>query len=97
MRLLLIMLLLSAGLYSQEGKLTIIVNGETVHFDLEKCYRRNRTIKTEQGLKFKVVVWNGYTRWVTDRYLILRSIGGKYSTQMTLNSIKDNVTINFDE
>lgn len=97
MRIFLAMLFLSAGLYSQEGKLTITINGETVNFDLEKCYRRNRTIKTKQGIEFKVVVWNGYTRWVTDRYLILRSIGGEYSTQMTLNSIKDNVEINFDK
>lgn len=97
MRILIIALLFSICTYSQDGKLTITVNGETVNFDLEKCYRRNRTIKTKQGIEFKVVVWNGYTRWVTDRYLILRSIGGKYSTQMTLNSIKDNVEINFDK
>ena len=98
MKKLTILLLLFAALgYGQQSRLVIKADGDSIVYDLRRCYRRGKLLKMKNGLQFKVVIWNGYTQWVDERYLILRSIGGKYSTQKTLPNLIENVTITFEQ
>ena len=71
----------------------IILDGEEVTYRLRNCYRRTRSIKTRNGVHLKIVVWNGYASWSKTYSLIIRSIGGKYSTSKQIKSLDSNLTI----
>ena len=97
MRLLIIFLFLCFNLNGQEGKLTIKADGGKVSYSLKRCLKRGKLIKTDKGVLFKVVVWKGYAPWSKGYSLIVRSVGdGRYSNNVQIKNLTDNIIIDFD-
>lgn len=97
MKILIIILFLTFNLYSQESKISIKAGGEKIVYNLKKCLKRGKLIKTKKGVQFKIVVWGGYAPWSKGYSLIVRSIGGTYSLNMHLDDLVKNIEINFDK
>lgn len=82
--------------FSQDtGKIILNVDDESVSYDIKRCYKRGKLVRTKSGKTFKVVVWNSYAPWSKTYSLIVRSLDGKYSTNLELKNLTENIEINF--
>ncbi len=73
--------------------LTIHVQGQEIDYNLRNCYKRNRTIRTHKGLQIKLAVWNSYAPWGDSYSLIIRSVGGEYSTNLQIKDLDERVCV----
>lgn len=94
--LVILFILISLSGYAQDSKLTLKLDGEEVTYNMKKCYRSGKIVKSPTGKEFKIVIWGGYAPWSQGYSLIVRSLDGEKSTNIHIPDLVTNVEINFN-
>lgn len=88
-------LFLPLSLQTNYGNLDLRVGDEQIKYKLNYFYKRGKIIKTPKGIKFKVVIWPSYAPWGKKYSLIVRSLDGKYSTNIQIDGLQKDVGLIF--